>query len=218
MKAVEIKICGIKNRETVEVLNELPINYAGFIFAKSSRQVSFGEAKTLIENLDPRITPVGVFVNATNKELEEGLKSGIRILQLHGNESPERVQEITAYLKGKGYGFKVWKALPIKDVESLKAMEGYGALEAMEGILCDTYEKGNYGGTGEKFNWDILQGISLDAPLILAGGLNEDNVLDGISLLAPDVVDINSGVETGGEKDASKIKRIVKKIRGREDA
>ena len=111
---MKIKICGVKNEDTIRILNDVKVDYVGFIFAKSPRRISFEKGGELIRLLDPEIIPVGVFVNGEFEEIEEALKNGVKIIQLHGNETLEEIEALYEYLTEKGYDFSLWKVLSVK--------------------------------------------------------------------------------------------------------
>ena len=197
----KVKICGLKRREDILAVNKLRPDYVGFVFAKSKRQIDKYAAKELIYNLDKSIKTVGVFLNhphETVKEINE--YCGLDIIQLHGDES----QQYCGLFRKD-----VWKAFRIKDKNSLRNLDSYNT----HGYLLDTYVKGEYGGTGEVFNWDIASKASQERFIILAGGLSNENIEEAIRTANPTVVDVSSGVETDGYKDYYKMKKFIEKVR-----
>lgn len=198
---VEIKICGLTTVEDIEKVNKLELDYVGFIFAPSKRQVTPEKAKQLIEKLNPRIKTVGVFVNETidrvNKIADFCL---LDIVQLHGSETPSYCQEICK---------PVWKALSIGAKEDV---ERYRLYPDVSGILLDTFRPGIVGGSGQTFSWDLAKDIPKDK-LILAGGLSPSNVSLAIDVVMPRIVDVSSGVETNGIKDKEKIKEFIRSVK-----
>ncbi len=124
---MKIKICGIRRKEDVAYVNELRPDYAGFIFAKSKRQVSPYEAKELVGLLDKGIKKVGVFVNEDKKIIKQIAKDcSLDVLQLHGDEKPEFII---------GFKEEVWKSFSIKDEKSLKNIDGYKDFNKMKAII-----------------------------------------------------------------------------------
>ncbi len=197
------KICGIRRAEDIAALNMYPPDYAGFIFAKSPRQVTPEQAAKLTAALDKAITPVGVFVNADNSEiLRIAEECGLKVIQLHGDESAGDAR----FFKERGYD--VWKAVHVgKD-----GWENYREIPA-DKYLFDTYKQGLYGGTGEPFDRKLLAGVERES-LIIAGGLNPDNIRLACEYGAW-MLDINSGAEgADGFKDADKIKRVHEILKG----
>ena len=199
---VEIKVCGLKREEDIKYVNELKPDYIGFVFAKSSREITLGWGKNLVEKLDKNIKTVGIFVDKEISEVEK-IASNLKldVLQFHGKED----NEYMSYFKD----YEVWKALGVNNKEDLKEINKYKA----DGILLDSKVLGRIGGTGKSFNWDIISNFKIDKKLILAGGLNSNNVKEGISKVNPNIVDVSSGVEIDGFKDFDKIKEFIKKVR-----
>lgn len=199
---VEIKVCGLKREEDIKYVNELKPDYVGFIFAKSSREITLEWGKNLVKKLDKNIKTVGVFVDKEISEVEK-IASNLKldVLQFHGKED----NEYMSYFKD----YEVWKALGVNNKEDLKEINKYNAY----GILLDSKVLGRIGGTGESFNWNIISNFKIDKKLILAGGLNSNNVKEGISKINPNIVDVSSGVEIEGFKDFDKIKEFIKKAR-----
>ncbi len=200
----KIKICGITLSETVEVLNQTKPDYAGFVFAKSQRQVTPQQAENLTARLDFDIGRVGVFVNAeVNFVTDTARRCGLNMIQLHGDESPEY-----ARLLREKTDCEIWRAIRVKDSESLLPMQTYPA----DRFLLDAYLPNAYGGGGSSFNWDLLREIDT-SQIILAGGLNIENISEAIRRVSPFGVDISSGVETNGRKDPQKIEKMIRGVR-----
>lgn len=209
----KIKICGLSRIEDIEYVNELLPDYAGFVFAKSKRQVTLEKAEVLIKKLNRDIKTVGVFVNEdilTVKNIADKLK--LNIIQFHGSEDAEYLSNFNE--------FTVWKAVSIKAEENnlpsiaeyqkeIDKTEKYDA----EAVLLDSSVKGVKGGTGVNFDWDIIPKLNINKKLILAGGLSVSNVKEAVLKVQPYGVDISSGVETDGVKDFSKIKNFIKRVR-----
>ena len=200
---VKVKICGLRRKEDIEYANELKPDYVGFVFAKSKRQLEVEQALYLIRLLDKEIKTVGVFVN---EPVENALKIAqtlnLDVLQFHGDETQDYIDNFK--------NFTVWKAIRIKDKEDLEKTKEF----KVNSFVFDTMRKNEYGGTGKTFNWEVLKGIELNVPIILAGGLNENNVEEAIKIVNPYAVDVSSGVETEGYKDFKKIKSFIEKVRG----
>lgn len=200
-----VKICGITKLSEIENLNILKPDYIGFVFAESKRKVTKEQAKELINNLDKSIKTVGVFRNNTEEEILDILTvADIDVIQLHGSETIEFVEQLQKKTKKD-----VWKAASIKSNEDMSKALKY----PVETILVD----GSNPGSGEIFPWKYLNNIETDKRIFLAGGINEDNVLEGISTVKPDGIDVSSGVEINDEygrhKDFNKMKRLIDKVR-----
>lgn len=215
----KVKICGLTRKEDIEYVNELLPDYVGFVFAKSKRQVSLDRAKELINLLDKNIKTVGVFQNEDIDKVKNTAEYlNLDIIQLHGTENEEYIKKL--------YTFKVWKSLSIDAVDSLDNnsllqdrvkfhQEKLNRLSVyeIEALLVDSSVKGVEGGTGVSFNWDILNGLVFNKKLILAGGLNCENIEKAMEKIKPYAVDVSSGVEENGMKNYNKIKSFIEKVR-----
>lgn len=203
MKGPMIKICGIKTLEEVNLINKYPLTYAGFIFAKSKRQVTIDQARVLAQVLREDIIPVGVFMDQEEAFIKEVLtKMPLKIIQLHGDEGPELASRL---------GLPVWKAIGIRDSASLHKIKAY---KEVDGLLLDTYHEGQSGGTGKVFNWDLIKDLTLPRgqKLILAGGLSADNAVAAYQATGAHILDLNSGLETDLIKDPIKVEALFKAL------
>lgn len=220
----KVKICGVRTLEDIRIINELKPDFAGFVLAPSKRQVSLNELKTLIASLDKKIIPVGVFVNQDPDDLLCAVEAGLQILQIHGDEPLEYMRQLQARLMGKyqaHHQVTVWKAVRVGHANRAELnMEAYQGL--VDGFVYDKFDPEAYGGTGKRFDWNLLQrdqngqsdkNKGRDIPMILAGGLNEENAASAISLFHPYCLDVSSSVETEGRKDPDKIKRFIDRVR-----
>jgi phosphoribosylanthranilate isomerase len=199
---MKVKICGITDVAAALAAVDSGADAIGFVFAKSKRKIDEVSARNIAEELPSYIMKVGVFVNETKEVIERiGQAVGLTHVQLHGNESAEF---------SKSLSLPVIKALGIEGKESLQAIKDYPC----EYLLLDG-PKGKYqGGNGLSFDWNILREQDLlGKKVILAGGLNEGNVLEGVRQVRPHMVDVSSGVETDGKKDLNKIKRFIDKVK-----
>jgi phosphoribosylanthranilate isomerase len=196
-----VKICGLSRIEDVDAVNRALPDYIGFVFAPSRRRVNIKTAAILKEKLDPRIKAVGVFVNEPLQTVTEIHKNAIiEMVQLHGSENDEYIRRIK-----ESCACRIIKAVSIGDaLPSLSVEPDY--------FLFDTLSK-QRGGVGKTFNWNILKGYS-GLPYFLAGGLSIENVSRAIGLLTPYCVDVSSGGETNGVKDADKIIKFINLARG----
>ncbi|NTW71194.1 MAG: phosphoribosylanthranilate isomerase [Eubacteriaceae bacterium] len=205
----KVKICGIRRQVDVDYVNAFRPDYVGFIFAKSRRQITPEMAKKLSCLLDKNIKKVGIFVNEDVEEVKRIADfCGLDIVQLHGEETRDDVRVLK-----NSPGMKVWKAFRIRSSEDLGVMETFNA----DGYLLDAFNKKAYGGTGEVFDWKMLSDLKCDKELILAGGINEENIEEALKIEGIDTLDISSGVETGGFKDKEKIRKIIEKVRSYEN-
>ncbi|USG63503.1 phosphoribosylanthranilate isomerase [Brevibacillus ruminantium] len=212
-----IKICGVKHAETLRLLAALDVDYVGFVFAPSKRQISAETAGVLLGEVPEHPPAVGVFVNPTLPELEAVLElAPLSVIQLHGQESPAFCQEVQ-----ERFSLPVWKALAVgksglDDHSTDECTDIATYREVTQGLLFDTYDPAQAGGTGKRFSWEqIPQLIQATAPLpcIIAGGIHSGNVRELIENYSPAVIDVSSGVETEGVKDAAKIREFVERVR-----
>ena len=203
----KIKICGLKRPEDITYVNEAKPDYCGFIieFPKSSRNVTGALVRELTAKLNPDIIPVGVFVNAAPERVEELLLDGtIHIAQLHGQEDEAYIKKLKSLTD-----HPVMKAFSIQEKKDLDA----AAASSADLILLDHGK----GGTGETFDWSLLEGWR-KRPYFLAGGLNPENIPEAIQRIHPWGIDLSSAVETDGKKDRGKILQAVKTVRNFESS
>ena len=199
-----IKICGITNKNIANKAIEYGADALGFVFAKSKRQINFNEALDIIKSLKKDILKIGVFVNSPIDLVNEYVESlKLDIVQLHGDESPEYCKKIKA---------NVIKAISIKEKNDVNKMYYY---KNLYGYLFDRKGEVYKGGEGKTFNWDFLDPLNEDIrkKLILAGGLNINNIEKAIYNVKPFMIDVSSGVEKNGVKDESLIKEFIEKVR-----
>ena len=198
---VKVKICGITNLEDALVSLFNKADALGFVFYKKSpRYISPLKASNISAILPKKICRIGVFVDEDiNKVKKIARLCNLDMLQFHGNETVEYCR------KFKGY--KIIKAFPIKERLDLTKLLAYKGCA----YLFDTYSKTQAGGTGKKFNWNLLRNLDkIKAPVFLSGGLTSRNVRQAIQLLKPDWVDASSALESRpGKKDHKKIKRFI---------
>ncbi len=200
----QVKICGITNEEDALCAAACGADALGFIFYEPSpRYIAPADALEIIKILPAHIVVVGVFVNeaAENVKQISGL-CGLDFIQLHGDESVEYCLNFSPEM--------VIKAVHLRDENDVLNAFQYNAAA----ILVDSRDAGLYGGTGKTTNWDLALQIKSKKPLILSGGLNEDNVGEAMEKVAPPALDINSGVEIKpGKKDHKKLAGIFDVIR-----
>lgn len=198
----EIKICGIRRIEDIEAVNRYKPDYIGMILAEGFRRsVEPKLAARLCEGLDRSIKKVGVFVDTPIERVRECIDLiGLDVVQLHGEESEEYIRSLNA-------SCEVWKAVRVHSGRDIKE------IKYADKILLDKYDANIAGGTGEVFDSSELGEIHTNQPIILAGGLNTENVIERIRLFKPQCVDVSSAVETDGFKDEKKIKEFIDKVR-----
>ena len=199
---IPTKICGITNLSDAQAAAVHGASAIGFIFyEKSSRAISIEDAKFISGHLSNDISKVGVFVNHDKAFIEEAIHSvSLNIIQLHGDERSGFCNQ---------FDVPVFKAVRIKNEASLSVMDQYN----VAGFLLDTFSNKQYGGTGETFDWSLIN-EQIDTPIILSGGLNPDNILDAIDSVNPAAIDVNSGVELSpGKKDHQKINLLFENLK-----
>ena len=205
-----IKVCGLRRKEDIGYANILKPAYVGFIFAESKRQVTKEQAKDLKEMLDSNIKTVGIFVNEDIKKvIQIACMVDLDVIQLHGDEDENYIKRLKDKLKLKNACKEIWKDIRVKDKERLNDIDTLD----VDGLLLDTYSKEAYGGLGETFNWDLVKNLNLNKKLILAGGIDEENVEVAKSTVKPDIIDVSSGIETKGFKDFEKMKLLIERGR-----
>jgi len=212
MKAdrIRIKMCGTTNLEDASAAVEAGVDALGFIFYdRSPRAVDPEIARIIIEQLPPFVDTVGVFVDRDREEVEEIIRfCGLGYAQLHGKESPKYCERLARFAAS----CQIIKALRVGgDVQASDIMS-YN--EHIKAFLLDTYRKGVQGGTGQPFDWSLIQGLKLQRDFILAGGLDAENVQEALDAVKPYAVDVNSGVEKApGQKDHGLIKEFIRQVR-----
>jgi phosphoribosylanthranilate isomerase len=197
-----IKICGMTRREDVVFAVNIGVDALGFILAKSPRQVSLEKVRKLCHNLPPFMSRVAVVVNPEPEKVAEIEKSGLfDYLQFHGSEEPKMLQSTV---------LKTIKAISIAGEEDLAEVEKYRT--SADYLLFDTKIGSQKGGTGQRFDWSLIE--ELELPYILAGGLGAENIEEALKKLNPLAVDINSQVENEpGQKNHRLLKETVKKVK-----
>ena len=196
---VKIKLCGMTSEQDIEAVNRIRPDYIGFVFAPASRRyVNCERARKLRGLLDPAIRAVGVFVDENAEQVAKLLADGvIDMAQLHGHEDDTYVEKLKRMT-----GEPVIRAFRIKKREDLTAARSSEA----DRLLLDAGA-----GDGMVLNWEWLR--DFDRPYYLAGGLDPGNVERAITFLHPYGVDVSSGIETDGAKDAEKMQRFVETVR-----
>lgn len=214
MMSLIIKICGLSTPDTLDVALQAGADMVGFVrYEKSPRHVSLDMAKSLGERVGSKAAKVLLTVDSDDQALlyaVAALKADA--LQLHGNESPDRVRALQ-----RRFGIPVIKAISVgkspQDIGRAKAFEGVADL-----ILFDAAPaRGDAdlpGGTGKAFDWSFLDALDIETPWLLAGGLTPENVAEAVKKTAAYGVDVSSGVESKpGVKDPAKIEAFIANAR-----
>jgi phosphoribosylanthranilate isomerase len=195
---VFVKICGVTNEEDALTAVGLGADAVGFVFAPSPRQVTPGTVRDIVRRLPPEILTVGVFRDQGARFVIETTQfAQLRGVQLHGHETAADAERIRPYCQA------LIVAFPAGD-PGLAHVDDYGA----DAILLDSHAPGS----GQVFDWSLAEGAPTNRRIILAGGLDPDNVAAGIEEVRPWGVDVSSGVEVDGEpgrKDALKVQAFI---------
>jgi phosphoribosylanthranilate isomerase len=208
--ATDIKICGLTRSVDAEYADAAGVDYLGVIFAGGARERTPMQARDTLAGR--RARKVGVFAEQPEDVIATLVEMvGLHVIQLHGAANPERVERVRA-----ATGKEVWAVVRTADGSLPDNVEELG--DAADALLIDAHVPGQLGGSGVKVPWDQL-GESLDAldyhpRIVLAGGLTPENVAEAIDLVAPNAVDVSSGVESSaGIKDHSRIRAFVSAVR-----
>ncbi len=201
---VKIKICGITNFEDALNASRLGADALGFVFVENSpRYITPHDAAPIINKLPPFINKVGLFVNPSKQEVEDAARiANFDLLQFHGDESEEFCNQ---------FNLPYIKAISIKtDVNLLEYSRQYASASA---LLLDAYSEEVRGGTGKTFDWNLIPKEG-SIPLIVAGGLNNENIADLLRQVMPYAVDVSGGVEISkGQKDCKKMEDFILGVR-----
>ena len=201
-KRVLIKICGLTRPCDIDMVNHERPEYIGFVFAKSRRRVTVDQAIKLRERLAREIIPVGVFVDESIENIVSLVqKDVIQVVQLHGKEDEAYIKRLRILIDKP-----IIKAISAQSVEDIQKR----AETTADYLLLDSMG----GGTGKVFDWGLIPPkLEKEKPYFLAGGLNGDNIKEAISQTKAFAIDVSSGVETNGFKDAIKIKELIRRLR-----
>jgi phosphoribosylanthranilate isomerase len=200
---VRIKICGITNEEDALAAAQLGADALGFIFAPSPRQILAERAREIIEILPPMVQTVGVFVDEDpEKVVRTAEYCHLDLLQFHGGESP-------GYCSN--FDRRVIKAIRVLNWQDLLGLEEYN--HVVDALLLDTYSPNQYGGTGVTFDWNLALRAKEYGRVILAGGLNPENVADAVNVVRPYAVDASSGLEQSpGVKNHRRVAEFIERV------
>ena len=200
---MKLKFCGLTREADIRAANETRPDYIGFVFAESRRRVTDEQAARLRALLSPGIQAVGVFVNDDPTHIALLANRGvIDLIQLHGSESAAYIRRLRTMTAAPIIcALRVGKQTDIKRAES----------NLVDFLLLDTYTKDAYGGSGRTFDWSLIGEVG--KPYFLAGGLNESNIPRAMQTGAY-ALDLSSGIETDGVKDAEKMRRVAALVKG----
>ncbi|MGB0703766.1 MAG: phosphoribosylanthranilate isomerase [Paracoccaceae bacterium] len=207
-----VKICGLTSPEAIKGAAQAGATYGGLVFyEKSPRHLSLAKAREVALAAPPGFAKVALVVNPQDAFLEEMLSQvPIDILQLHGAEQPQRVQQIK-----QSTGLPIMKALGIATAQDLHEIDRYA--EICDQLLIDAKPAPGAklpGGNGLAFDWQLLENHTWKIPWMLAGGLTPDNVAQAIRVTQARQIDVSSGVESApGLKDMDKMRNFVAQAR-----
>ena len=211
--SVTAKICGINDPEAMRAAISGGASHVGFVFYPSSpRAVNPGEAMALASVVPERVQKVGLFVDPEDDQIDKTLfVVKLDFLQLHGDETPERVRDLK-----QRTGKKVMKVIKVSEASDIARAEAY--VRIADALMFDAkppvgMKDALPGGNAVSFDWRIMSGHKWPLPWMLAGGLNADNVAEAVALSDAAIVDTSSGVEdTPGRKNIEKIAAFLGKV------
>jgi phosphoribosylanthranilate isomerase len=203
---VRVKICGITNPADALAAIEAGANLLGFNFyEKSPRRINEAEVAKILPQLPKKVKAVGIFVNVPPVKVAALCKSlKLHAAQLHGDETSEDVAELARSLP-------VFKAFRVDPDFPLATLDEYAEAYA---FLFDAAHRGQYGGTGGTTDWDVAHRATVGRRIILAGGLNVENVAAAVRIVRPYGIDVASGVESApGKKDHGLLREFIQEVR-----
>ncbi|WP_017718256.1 phosphoribosylanthranilate isomerase [Kamptonema formosum] len=206
---MRVKICGITKPEQGEAIADLGATALGFICVPASpRYVTPAAIRAVVERLPVPVDRIGVFANSTKEEICQVVAgAGLTGVQLHGDEPAEFCGELRQALAG----VEILKAVRVRTPLALTAAAGYAG--PAHTLLLDAYHPEQLGGTGKTLDWSTLRQFRPTCPWLLAGGLTPENVLEALSQVSPDGIDLSSGVERApGDKDLGKVARLFERL------
>lgn len=215
--AIELKFCGLTRAVDASHAVSLGADYVGVIFAESPRRLDPAAAVSVLESTRGRARAVGVFGPASVASIIETASEGsLDAVQLHGDPSPGLIERVRPFYAGE-----VWAVLRIAGAEL--PPDAAALMSVADAVVLDAKVTGKLGGTGATFDWDgvarALDRHRRRSRIVLAGGLTPDNVAHAVRVVAPEVVDVSSGVESApGIKDHDRMRAFSDAVRRRGDA
>lgn len=202
MHRTRIKFCGITREQDMQHAVTLGVDAVGLVFANESpRAVDVQQACTLIDRCGPLVTRIGLFMDQDARTIENVISHvSLDMLQFHGSETEQFCNS---------FGLPYLKSIAMGGLTVSQTVSEY---ESASALLLDSNEIGMPGGSGKTFDWEKVP--EFNQPIIIAGGLNSENVAAAIKQLSPYAVDVSSGIESAkGEKDINKMRDFVKSVR-----
>lgn len=210
----KIKICGIKEEAHALAVAEAGADFIGMVFAESPRKVIPKKAEKIVAQLKDSgasVETVGIFVNTPSATVKKiATACNLDWIQLSGDEPWAYCRELDRPI------IKVSRVSRVFHPDTIIANLSYGSrilTKRKYMFLLDSNSSDKFGGSGMKFDWNLARPIARQFPVIIAGGLNPNNVAEAISVIKPWGVDVSSGVETKGVKDVNKIMKFIKAVR-----
>jgi phosphoribosylanthranilate isomerase len=205
-----IKFCGCTSWAEAEMAVAAGADAVGMILAQSPRQVGMDVVREIVQRLPERVEPVAVVVNPSHQELDALLAASPRMtVQFSGSETSELVARL---------GDRAIKAIHVDARSGTESLEAACALYPQARALFDTYGDGLAGGTGRTFEWERVAEIARTRNIVIAGGLNPDNVDACVRAARPFGVDVRTGIESDGRKDAQKMRAFFNAVRAADAA
>jgi phosphoribosylanthranilate isomerase len=201
LKSLQVKLCGFTDLETIKFASKFDIDFMGFIFyEKSPRNFDLKEADNVNRIIPANIKKVAVFVDADDEKIEEVVKKlKPDVLQLHGQESPERLQQIK-----KKFFLPIIKAFRVSSKEDLVQVNQFE--NVADYFLFDAKVANEAGGTGQVFDWEILKNLQTKRGWFLSGGVNSNNIRQIIKETNAAMIDLSSSLE---EQKGLKSKKLI---------
>jgi phosphoribosylanthranilate isomerase len=202
---LKVKICGITNIEDALLCESLGANALGFIFyEKSKRYISREAACGIVKSISPFTMKIGIFVNKSYKYVNKiAAETGMNAVQLHNDIPPEELEK---------FSLPVIQSFRVDDQFDYSILKKYQDTKRLIYFLLDTYSNSEFGGTGKKFNWELIP-ERFKSRIILAGGISIENVDEIFKTIKPAGIDLSSSVESEpGKKDKAKLQAFFKKL------
>lgn len=200
----KVKICGLMEPQHVQAAVDAGVDAVGFVFAPSRRRIAIAQAKELAHFVPDHVMKIGVFVDAAQEEMEQAFREvPLDFIQFHGDEMEEFIKNVA---------LPSIKVVSVRNEEDVKRAQHIQA----EYVLFDTPGTEFRGGSGEVFDWGLLNGDLPRSRMILAGGLNVRNVKEAIRKVRPFMVDVSSGVEIDRRKDETLIREFIRAVKEEE--